>query len=129
MPENGEDFSDKLAIVSLAEALFLLNAALDSGDAEGVTLQEVHEHLKTGDLIEHLQQRLGVTFSTVRPGEEQHKVFIEGLRWIQGGIAGRERRKFGVEHNGVCMLIAYITELIQSAQWDIDSLPLYDTRG
>jgi hypothetical protein len=129
MPENAEKFSDKLTLVSLTEALLRLNSALDMGKADGITLQEIQEHLKTGDLIEHLQQRLRTTFSTVRPGVEQHEFFIEGLRRVRDCTGGRERRIFGVENNGVCMLIAYITELIQSAQWDIASLSIRDNRG
>jgi hypothetical protein len=123
------DFSDKLRIVALTEALFLLNIALDSGTAQGVTFQEVYEHLEAGDLIEHLQERLKLQFSLVSPSQEQNKLFIEALRSVRYVIGGRERRKFGVENNGVCMLIAYITELIQSAQWDIGSLPLYGQPG
>ena len=61
----------------------------------------------------------------VRPGEEQNKHFIEALRSVRAAIGGRERRKFAVQNNGVCMLIAYITEIIQSGSWDLDSLKYY----
>jgi hypothetical protein len=128
MSEPIEDFVDKLKIVSLTEALRLLNSALDSGSAQGVTFQEVYLYLERGDLIEHLQERLGVTFSMTRPGVEQNKYFIEALRSMRAQIGGREIQVFGIKNNGVCMLIAYITELIQSASWDIGSLPTYASR-
>jgi hypothetical protein len=34
---------------------------------------------------------------------------------------GREGRVFGVNHNGVCLLIAYITEIIRQGIYDYDS--------
>jgi len=129
MSESIPEFVDKLHIVSLTDALFMLNGAIDAGRSEGVTLQEVHAHLEEGDLVEHLEQRLGVQFSGVRSGTEQNKLFIEALKYVRDVIDGRERRKFGVEHNGVCMLIAYITEIIQSASWNIDSLPMHGQPG
>jgi hypothetical protein len=48
---------------------------------------------------------------------------------VRDTIGGRERRKFGVENNGACMLIAYITEIIQSGMWDIASLKMYGQPG
>jgi|SRR5271166_119502 len=129
MPEPIEEFVDKLGVYALCGALFDLNHALDSGKASDVTFQEVHEHLESGDLVEYLQKRLGVHLSGVRPGIDQNKFFIEALRSVRDSIWGRERRKFGVENNGVCMLIAYITEIIQSGSWDLDSLKLYGQPG
>jgi hypothetical protein len=129
MSESVPDFVDKLNIYALSDALFMLNGALDRGKASDVTCEEVHRHLESGDLVEFLQHRLGVQFSGARPGVEQNKYFVEALRSVRDTIGGRERRKFGVENNGACMLIAYITEIIQSGMWDIASLKMYGQPG
>ena len=49
----------------------------------------------------------------------QNKYFIEALKYVVN--KGREGRVFGVNHNGVCLLIAYITEIIQQGIYDYDS--------
>ena len=49
----------------------------------------------------------------------QNKYFIEALKYVVN--KGREGRIFGVNHNGVCLLIAYITEIIQQGIYDYDS--------
>jgi hypothetical protein len=126
MSEPIPEFIDKLSIYALTDALRDLNAALDSGKASRLTCEEVHAHLKSGDLVEFLQKRLGVHLC-IRPAIEQHGYFIEALKFVRD--EGREYRKFGVKNNGVCMLIAYVTEIIQRRVWDIASLKMYDQPG
>jgi hypothetical protein len=117
-----------LGIIELADALFVLNKAIDSGAAQGLTVQEVHEHIESGDLVGYLETTLGLRFSGVREGIEENRLFIEALRHVmQPG--GRERRVYGVKNNGACLLIAYITEIIQSGLWNLDSLPQYGHPG
>jgi hypothetical protein len=125
MSEPMPEFVDKLSIYALTCALRDLNAALDSGKA--VTFAEVYAHLESGDLVEHLQKRLRVHLSEVRPAIDQNKYFIDALRFVLD--KGRESRAFGVQNNGVCMLIAYVTEIIQRGLWDIASLKMYDQPG
>lgn len=72
-------FYRRLEIGSLTCALRDLNSSLDTGAAENVTFHEINDHLDRGNLIEHLQERLGRSFSTVRPEVEQGKLLIEGL--------------------------------------------------
>ena len=128
MSEGVPEFVDKLGIIELADALFVLNKAIDSGAAQGLTVQEVHEHIESGDLVGYLKTTLGLRFSGVREGIEENRLFIEALRHVmQPG--GRERRVYGVKNNGACLLIAYITEIIQSGLWNLDSLPLYGHPG
>jgi hypothetical protein len=115
----------KLSIYALCGALSMLNSAVDYGKASGITPEEVYAHTEIGDLVEHLQDRLGIQFSGVRPGVEQNKYFIEELRYLRSIVRGREGRKLGAENNGICVLIAYITEIIQSGRWDLDSIKFY----
>ena len=39
--------------------------------------------------------------------------YVRHLQSIYGGYAGQERRKWGVENKGLCLLIAWTTEIIQ----------------
>lgn len=64
--EGMPEFVSKLSIYALTCALRDLNAALDHGKA--MTFAEVYAHLELEDLVEYLQEHLGVHLSLVRPG-------------------------------------------------------------
>ena len=49
----------------------------------------------------------------------------DAIRWVVN--RGREGRLFGVNYNGVCLLIAYITEIIQQGIYDYDSQKFWST--
>lgn len=117
---SGEEpgrFYRRLQIGSPRCALRDPNCSFDAGTAENLTFHEINDHLDRGNLVEHLQERLGRSFSTVRPEVEQGKLLIEGLRFVRDRAKGREFELFTVQNNEVCLLIAYITELIQ--KWEL----------
>ena len=122
---NGEipEFVDKLRIHALTDALFVVNKAIDKGAAEAVTVNEVHQHIDSGDLVGFLESKLRVKFSGVREGIEENRLFIEALRHIRQ-THGRERRVYGVQNSGACLVIAYVTEIIQQGYRDLNSLTL-----
>lgn len=103
--EESDGFSKKLTIGALTCALRELNSSIDTRNADGITFQEVYDYLEKGNLIEHLQERLGLSFSVIRPEVEESKFFIEGLKFVRDRVDGEELRRFGVQHNGVCLLI------------------------
>jgi hypothetical protein len=39
--------------------------------------------------------------------------YVRHLKSIYGGYAGQERRKWGVENKGLCLLVAWTMEIIQ----------------
>ena len=123
--EGMPEFVSKLSIYALTCALRDLNAALDHGKA--MTFAEVYAHLELGDLVEYFQEHLGVHLSLVRPGIDQNKYFIQALKFVLD--KGREGRAFGINNNGVCMLIAYVTEIIQRGLYDYDSQKFYGQPG
>lgn len=65
----------------------------------------------------------------LRPGlHEQATLFAKAMEQtadVDPSDLGLDSRK----HNGICLVIAIIAELIQHGHWDIGSLGLYDTRG
>jgi hypothetical protein len=38
---------------------------------------------------------------------------VRHLQSIYGGYAGQERRKWGIENKGLCLLVAWTMEIIQ----------------
>jgi hypothetical protein len=52
-----------------------------------------------------------------RAGRASEKEITQGLQDILGGYRGLERRKWGISHNGICLLIAWVNELVQQHAW------------
>jgi hypothetical protein len=63
------------------------------------------------------------------PDEAQGRLLLAALRHVAGWFEERERRKTGIEKSGVCLVIAWIGEVIQCGQWKIDPQFLSDEPG
>lgn len=85
------------------------NALVDSGEEQ--SLSEVHQAIEDGRIIEWLSD-LGADMSGYRADcmAETKEAIIDVLRGLSNALAGNERRKFGVENNGLCMLVAFAIE-------------------
>ncbi len=95
-----------------------INAAIDTGKYRDISIKEVEDHIEREDLIPYLRDRLGedVDLSLLTP--EVSEELNSKLLGIFGGYYGQERRKWGVENNGLCLLIAWSTEIIQQKAWE-----------
>jgi hypothetical protein len=96
--------------INLTFLVLGLNAAIDQGKT--TTLAKAKEHIQTGDVFDWLNAEFSVDTSLVR-GRPEGLEIVQGLQAILGGYDGKERRKWGVENNGLALLLAWINELIQ----------------
>jgi len=103
----------ELKLTDVTLLLFEVNAALDTGKHEGFPTAGVKQHIRAGDLVTYLQNELSSDVDLSFYKEETAAALVSELKDLEGGVNGRERKKFGVERNGLCLLIAYLTELIQ----------------
>jgi len=92
--------------------MFELNALIDQGLS--ISLKEVKSLCKEKRIIEELERKFpfketGLDLSSLKRGtrEELDEIFSDMA------IAVNEQRKFRVENNGLCLLIAYAQEQIQ----------------
>ncbi|MEC5424279.1 hypothetical protein QGM71_12330 [Virgibacillus sp. C22-A2] len=88
---------------------------VDHGAAYSV--EEVEKHIEEKDLIDWLEQEypfgseLGLDFSLFK---KQHRDYLhEQYDSILGGYQGDERRKWGIENNGLTLLISWGTEILR----------------
>ena len=105
--------------------LFSLSAMLDSGKHDDISLEDVKEHLRVGDLIPFLNKRAKQVedtfdngFSAVAP--KFINWYVARLRDNCEAMEGSERRKYGIKSRGLCLLISYTAEIIQNGK-DIQS--------
>ncbi|WP_138859089.1 hypothetical protein [Exiguobacterium mexicanum] len=81
------------------------------------SVKEVNDHIEKKDVIDWLEKEFphgsenGLDFSLWR---DNHKSWLhDELYSIWGGYVGQERRKWGIEHNGLCLLISWSIEVIR----------------
>jgi hypothetical protein len=100
-------------LVQVCQLIQGLNAELDAGGK--ADLKETKARIADGSLFDWLASNYpSIDVSVMRDLDRRDGgVVLEGLQQLLGGYAGEERRKWGVEHNGLCLLVAWVTELIQ----------------
>jgi hypothetical protein len=103
-----------MRITYLTFLAFGLNSALDSGKYSTVAYREVVDHIESGTIFAFLKDRLGEDIDLSLLDTPKQKVLLE--EWQNLLNVADARRKFGVENNGLCLLVAYLLEGIQQRQ-------------
>ena len=99
-------------LLPLTSLILALNAAVDAG--EKATLDEAKRHIRDGDVLVWLKARFKLDIGPAAdPDRIDGKNIVRGLQELRGGYDGSERRKWGIENNGLCLLIAWVNELAQ----------------
>lgn len=92
-----------------------LSFLLDRGVVYSV--DEVNKHIENKDVVDWLEKEFpfgtknGLDFSLFKTKDRDY--LHEKLESIWGGYAGSERRKWGIESNGLCLLISWCTEIVR----------------
>ena len=104
----------------MAMILFGLSVLADSGKTDDITIEDVKQHARDGDLIEFLAEKGGGSFASRFLDSPDQKEF---KTWYVGQIGdncdamhGRERRKYGIKNRGICLLISYTAEIVQQGK-------------
>ena len=98
-----------------------LNAAIDRG--QSASLDEVHEHIRARDVFVWLKKSFtDMDLSPYLEGSylAGSKEISEGWLRILDAYAGNERRKWGVQNNGLCLLLAWTNELVQQGAYSAE---------
>lgn len=99
-----------MMIDRLAHVAMTINGAIDSGFFE-VPLDDTCKHIRRGDILEYLEQYLDEYFDIelLSPVDRLELV----LDWVQMEKSMAPRLRFGVEKNGLCLLMGYLLESIR----------------
>ena len=96
-----------------------LNAAIDSGKYANIGMPEVKRHLHDGSIFKFLEEKVGedVDLSLLTSPDSCYPGFVEyynkRMESMVNAYAGNESRKWGVEKQGLCLLLAWTLEMIQ----------------
>lgn len=102
-----------MKIVYLTLLILELNAAIDAG--EKADWKETQKHIEAGDVFSWLKTKYFSMDLSFYSGDSAHVAEEISREWqeIYGGYAGSERKKWGVENNGLNLLLAWTNEIIQ----------------
>ena len=96
---------------------FEITSAIDHGFIDAISYDEIYKEIKSGRLITFLKEKLGdaIVLSHLKGNPGQERCFIEVMQRIANVAVGSD---FGIEKHGLCLLLAFCIEAIQSKQWD-----------
>ena len=103
----------ELRLSDITLLAFKLNSLMDAEDR--VPIAEVQEHLEDKTVFRWLEERLdrdhfSITYAEQSDAEE---TLLDLFSQLWNAVDAR--RKFGIEHDGIALLLAYCIEAIQ--QW------------
>ncbi len=97
------------ALLKFTFLSFSLNSLLDQ--KKFVDIKEIEDHIEDGSIFVFLKEKFGDEVDLSLYGEEERKDLIEFFKSLLNAVD--PRRKFGVENNGITLLLAYCIEGIQ----------------
>ena len=106
----------KLTVLTLL--ILEYNHLIDTGKYNHISIDNVHYAIEQKNIIEYVSKETAgdsdfSMFTAEGPYSDYINFYHEQMYQIWGGYAGKERRKWGVEKSGLCLLIAWTNELIQ----------------
>jgi hypothetical protein len=107
------------SVVNLANIFFALSSLADEG--KSVSIKEVRDHAYAGDLWHYIadlgaKHYLGFQAYSAPHWEEFRIWYVEAISGNCRAMEGSERRKYGIEKNGICLLISYTAEIMQEGK-------------
>jgi hypothetical protein len=102
----------------LTHLILSLNRLVDAELHQGITIPEVQRRTRNGDVFDWLRARFGSDFAYEGSNDPNSaEDIVRGLQALCSDFAGSEKRKWGVSNNGICLLIAWVNELVQRREW------------
>ena len=113
----------KVRLTALTLLILKINALIDTGEFDDITINEVREWIETKSILPTLDHRAKeyADFSSYR-SEGPYTAFVafyhERMAEIAEAYAGDEKRRWMVENRGLCLLLAWTNELVeQGSGW------------
>ena len=116
-----------IKLTHLSYVLLEINAVIDTGKYDYISIEDIHREIENGTVLRYIAKKAAgdIDLSLLLDREDDELNFeeryAEHLQSIYGGYAGQERRKWGVENRGLCLLVAWTIEIIQRGSgWQSD---------
>lgn len=101
-------------VTTITQFIQEMSFAVDHGCT--YSINEVEKHILDEDLLDWLEQKLktdGLPIDFSLFGQKERNYLHQEYSSMLQGYAGNERRKWGIENNGLCLLISWGIEIIR----------------
>lgn len=99
-----------LIIAALGFIAFQINVAIDNRELEDLSIDTVRRKIEASTILAFLRRGIRDMDLTHLTAETEAELLVE---WQDINIAVNARRKFGVEHRGLTLLMAFLIEGMQ----------------
>lgn len=111
-----------MQVSALTLLILHVNSLIDSGKYANISIADVHAAIEQKRVLRLLKDRCGsdidlslhLDSTTYGDFEELYEAEMDS---IYGGYGGQERRKWGVEKSGLCMILAWTNEIVQRGEF------------
>ncbi len=107
-----------MKVTPLTMLMLEIIALVDSGKYSDISIEDIHHAIEEKRVLRFIQEKAGldidlsIQLETDTYGDFED-YFESQLQEIYSGYAGQECRKWGVEHSGLCLVLAWTNEIIQ----------------
>jgi hypothetical protein len=107
------------SVINLSQIIFALSSMVDEGKT--VPIKDVRDHAYAGDLWHYIgdlgaKHYLGFQSYSAPQWEEFRAWYVEEISGNCRATETSERRKYGIDNNGLCLLISYTAEILQAGK-------------
>lgn len=105
-------------VTALTLLILRINGLIDSGKHKDITISDVHSAIEKKGLLRFIKKKCGsdidlsIHLDSTAYGDFEN-FYEQRISQIYDGYAGNERRKWGVENYGLCLVLAWTNEIIQ----------------
>lgn len=102
-------------LTRLTYLLTEVNSALDTGKYNDISIEEIKNQADQNKLVEYLKHKLGKDVDLSLLESEDINELNNNFADISLALSNRERKKLGIENNGLCLVIGYLIGMIQQS--------------
>lgn len=106
-----------MRLTNLTALILQLNKMIDTGKYNWISPEEVKLQIETGEIFRYIadlaKDDIDLSFLS---GKIEAEIVV-ALKKILIANAGRGEGKWGVVNNGLCLLLAWVNELIHMGLW------------
>lgn len=114
-----------MKLSALTVLILNINSLIDSGKYDDITIEDIRRRIDDGTILRYLKQRAGndidLTLYLDHPAAYQgfEDFYVNYLQATYDAYGGDERKRWGVEKKGLCLLLAWTNEIIQQGSgWE-----------
>lgn len=111
-----------MEVTALTGLILQLNRAIDSCKYNDISITDIHNAIESGQLLRFIKEKCGkdINLSFLLDSTafgDFESFYEEQISQIYNAYAGDERRKWGIQNLGLCLVLAWTNEIIQQGQY------------